>query len=259
MSEHRKYGWIPDLPDVRDHVYKLPQKMRISSLPKSVDLRPNCPPVLHQGKLGSCTANAVCTAHMFSQMKQKSKTPMSPSRLFLYYNTRWIEGTTYVDCGSQIRNSIKVIANKGVCSESLWPYLEDKFKVRPTTPCFKEAKKFQSLKYERLNNSNLSALKGCLASGYPFVFGFTVYDSFEGERIANTGTVYMPDFGVEGVVGGHAVLAVGYDDSTQRFTVMNSWGESWGNRGFFTIPYKYLINPYLADDFWTIRTVETGL
>jgi C1A family cysteine protease len=98
-------------------------------------------------------------------------------------------------------------------------------------------------------------MKGCLASGYPFVFGFTVYDSFESQQVANTGIVPMPASG-ESVVGGHAVMAVGYDDSQHRFIVRNSWGSGWGMQGYFTIPYAYLTEANLSSDFWTIRLVQ---
>ena len=98
-------------------------------------------------------------------------------------------------------------------------------------------------------------MKGCLASGYPFVFGFTVYESFESDQVAQTGHVPMPQAG-EQVVGGHAVLAVGYDDSNQWFIVRNSWGPNWGMQGYFTMPYLYLLDPNLSGDFWMGQTVE---
>ena len=109
------------------------------------------------------------------------------------------------------------------------------------------------MSYSRVTQS-LTQMKGCLASGYPFVFGFTVYDSFESQQVANTGIVPMPASG-ESVVGGHAVMAVGYDDSQHRFIVRNSWGSSWGMQGYFTIPYAYL-EANLSSDFWTIRLVQ---
>ena len=116
------------------------------------------------------------------------------------------------------------------------------------------AKKFRAVSYQRVDRT-LSQMKGCLADGFPFVFGFTVYDSFESAQVARTGALQMPK-PREGVVGGHAVLAVGYDDKSERFTVRNSWGTSWGKRGYFTMPYSYLLTDNLSDDFWTIRLVH---
>ena len=98
-------------------------------------------------------------------------------------------------------------------------------------------------------------LKGCLAAGYPFVFGFTVLSSFETQEVADTGVMPMPADG-DKQLGGHAVCCVGYDDDKQCFVVRNSWGSSWGDGGYFYMPYKYMTDSGLASDFWTIRWVE---
>ena len=250
----KKYGWIPDLPDARDHMFAAPVKV-LAALPTKVDLRPQCPAVLDQGDLGSCTANAIANAHLFEQLKEQALKPFSPSRLFIYYNERAMEGTVNIDSGAMIRDGIKSIAKQGVCSEPMWPYVIAKFTKKPTAKCYREALKHQAISYQRLVQI-ASQLKGCLAAGYPFVFGFTVYESFETNAVAKTGTVPMP-LPKEKVLGGHAVLAVGYDDATQRFLVMNSWGTGWGMQGFFTMPYLYLTDPHLSSDFWTVRLVET--
>lgn len=249
----KKYGWIPDLPDARDHMYAAPATV-LAALPTKVDLRPQCPAVLDQGALGSCTANAIANDHLFDQLKQHAPKPFPPSRLFIYYNERAMEGTVDTDSGAMIRDGIKSIAKQGVCPESMWPYDIAKFRTKPTKKCYQEALKHQVVSYQRLVQI-ASQLKGCLAAGYPFVFGFTVYESFETQAVTTTGTVPMPAPS-EKVLGGHAVLAVGYDDSTQRFLVMNSWGTTWGMKGFFTMPYLYLTDPHLASDFWTVRLVE---
>lgn len=124
------------------------------------------------------------------------------------------------------------------------------FTKKPSDASYNEAKSHLSKTYERL--TTIDQFKNCLASGYPFVYGFTVYESFESDQVAKTGIVAMPKKS-EQVLGGHAVLAVGYDDATKRFTTQNSWGPSWGQKGFFTIPYDYLANRNLSDDFWVIK------
>ena len=253
IKSNSRYGWVPDLPDHRDHMFAAPVAIQ-KSLPPKVDLRPSCPPVLDQGQLGSCTANAIGNAHRFDQMKQGAPKTFMPSRLFIYYNERAMEGTVGSDSGAQIRDGIKSIAQLGVCDEKDWPYTITKFKNKPSAALYKKALKYQALTYRRLTQ-NATQMKSCLASGYPFVFGFTVYESFESQAVAKSGVVPMPG-AKESTLGGHAVLAVGYDDTAQRFTVMNSWSTSWGKKGFFTIPYAYLTDTGLASDFWTVSTVE---
>jgi C1A family cysteine protease len=247
----RTYGWIPDFPDARDRVYGLPRKSGV--LPASVDLRTGCPAVYDQGNLGSCTANAIGAAIEFDQMKQKLPAS-TPSRLFIYYNERVIEGSIDADSGAQIRDGIKTVAAEGACPETMWPYVEERFATAPPTPCYEYAKLHPAVQYARVAQDT-GQMKACLAAGYPFVFGFTVYESFEGHNVATSGFVQMPGV-LEAELGGHAVLAVGYNDSVQRFLVRNSWGSSWGVGGYFTIPYAYLTDSNLANDFWVIRVVK---
>jgi len=251
-SPPHRFGWVPDVPDQRDHLYAAPV-VAIRKLPKKVDLRKGCPPVYDQGQLGSCTANAIGAAIQFIQKKQKVKDFM-PSRLFIYYNEREMEGTIDSDSGAMIRDGIKSVAHLGVCPEDMWKYIISMFRDRPTVACYREAKSHQAILYQRVAR-NLNQMKGCLASGFPFVYGFTVYESFEDEAVSRTGEAPMPGPG-EQVLGGHAVLAVGYDDAAQRFIVRNSWGKKWGKKGYFTMPFQYLLDDSLSDDFWTIRLVE---
>lgn len=244
-----RYGWLPDLPDQRDHRYAAPATIA-KTLPARVDLRQQCPPVLDQSVLGSCTANAIANAHYFGQLKQDPAAAALPSRLFIYYNQRMMAGTHDHDSGATLRDGIKSIARQGVCTENRWPYDIAKFAKKPTTIAFKEALKQQELTYRRVPQS-LSQLKGCLAEGWPFLFGFTVYQSFESPRVSRTGQISLPS-PIESPLGGHAALAVGYDDIRQNFTLMNSWGEKWGERGFGYLPYAYLLDPGLAGDFWVM-------
>jgi C1A family cysteine protease len=218
-----------------------------------VDLRPASPPVYYQGHLGSCTANVIAAAIQFDQMKQRRVPIFTPSRLFIYYNARVLEGTVAADSGAMFRDGIKSVAAQGVCPEIMWSYDAAAFRVRPTDPCYQVAAWHKAVRYQRVGQ-DLIQMKGCLVSGYPFACGFTVYRSFESFQVASTGHVPLPEPGEE-VVGSHAALAVGYDDSRQWFIVRNSYGAGWGMNGYFTLPYEYLTRESLASDFWVIQLV----
>jgi C1A family cysteine protease len=249
----KRYGWIPDLPDQRDRMFAAPAPT-LRALPPRVDLRSGCPPIYNQGALGSCTANAIAGALQFDQIKQGQADRFTPSRLFIYYNERVIEGTVDEDSGAMLRDGIKTVAKQGAPHEPLWPYVVAKFRSRPAAAAYKDAAKHQALLYQRLPRT-IDQIRGCLADGYPFVFGFSVYESFESAAVARTGTVPMPA-PREVLLGGHAVLAVGYDEPSQRIVARNSWGATWGDDGYFTMPYAYLLDGGLSDDFWTVRAVE---
>jgi C1A family cysteine protease len=250
----QRYGWIRDLPDKRDFRFSAPLQVTVA-LPSSVDLTSACPPVYDQGQLGSCTANAIAAALEFDQMKQNQSQIFVPSRLFIYYNERAMEGTVNSDSGAQIRDGMKCVANQGACPEDMWPYDLANWATQPPDSCYQTALQYKATVYRSIAQ-NIDQMKGCLASGYPFVYGFTVYDSFESDQVAQTGQVPMPMPQQEQVVGGHAVLAVGYDDDNQWFIARNSWGPNWGMQGYFTMPYAYLLDPDLSSDFWMVRTVE---
>jgi len=248
----RRYGWNPELPDHRDQLFAAGPE-HLTSLPPKMDLRPLCPPVYDQGELGSCTANAIGAAVEFDFMKQQLPV-ITPSRLFIYFNERVLEHSVASDSGARIRDGIKTIAKQGVCSEATWGYDIARFAEKPPVTAYAEALGRRALQYQSVLR-RITQLKGCLAACFPFVFGFTVYSSFESKTVERTGVVDLPH-GSEKVLGGHAVLAVGYDDATQRFIVRNSWGASWGQAGYFTIPYSYLLSADLASDFWTIRMMQ---
>ena len=242
---------------MRDHAYAAPL---FGSMPPVVDLSAACPPVYQQGALESCSGNAIAAAIQFERMRQGfANSGYVPSRLFIYYNERDIEGTVDGDSGAQLRDGIKSVASLGDCFETgpdAWPYVIARFKDRPSPGCYASARKDRTVSYSRLVPT-LDQLKGCLASGYPFIFGMTAYESFESPAVARAGIVPMPVHG-ERVAGGHAAMAVGYRDDQQRFIVRNSWGRGWGMAGYFTIPYAYLLTPGLSGDFWTIRLMSAA-
>jgi C1A family cysteine protease len=248
----KKYGWLPDLPDHRDLQFS--EKFTAqAALPSSVDLSSKMPAVYVQGELGSCTANAIGAAFEYDLIQQKLPS-FTPSRLFIYYNERSVEGTIKSDAGAMIRDGIKVVNKFGACKEVTWTYDITKFAKKPTTAAFKEAMSHLGVKYYSVNQTE-NDVKTALASGFPVVFGFTVYEGFESPAVAKTGVLNMPT-STERQLGGHAVLIVGYDDAKKQFKVRNSWGSSWGMKGYFVMPYQYVTNPKLASDFWVLQQIS---
>jgi len=227
---------------------------RLLRLPSKVDLRPQEHfHIYDQGHLGSCTANAIGAAYHFDQIRQGVK-DFIPSRLFIYYNERAMEGSVGQDAGAYIRDGIKSLNKLGVCDEKAWPYNESRFTHKPSKQCYEAALCNTAKEYARVPQT-LEAMKGCLNEGFPFAFGFVVMSSFQLPDVAATGRMHMPgpyDF----VMGGHAVQACGYDDGKEVFIVRNSWGLGWGDNGYFYMPYAYITNPGLAEDFWMIRFIE---
>jgi len=246
----RNLGWIPDLPDHRDFTYVVP---RTDKLPSMVDLIPGCPAPYDQTTLRSSTAQALAAALEYDRIRRGLRS-WTPSRLMLYYLGRVREGTTRVDLGMQIRTGLKVAIKDGICQEDLWGYDPTKFARKPPARCFGDVRRHYAVAYRRVPRS-LHTLKVCLADGFPIICGLTVYESFASGRVARLGTVGVPGDG-ERCLGGHTVLVVGYDDDSRRFVIRNSWGARWGRRGYGVIPYDYLVNPDLSDDFWMIETVS---
>lgn len=254
LSKKRVYNWIPDIPDKRDLLYAAPRIFK-TAMPKSVDLRPNCSKIEDQGDLGSCTAQASVAALEYLENVNKKDIYEDLSRLFVYYCTRKLQNTIRYDSGASLRTTIKALAKYGACPEDTYPYKIMAYKNKPPESCFNQALEHRVIQYIRLNT--IRDMKVCLASGYPFCFGFSVYESFESEIVENTGKAELPKEN-EACLGGHAVLGVGYNDSTQRFLIRNSWGEDWGMDGYFTLPYDYLADRDLSDDFWTIK-IASGI
>jgi len=254
-----KLGWLPDLPDARDFIYEAPLKMKGANvLPSKVDLRKICPPVFNQGALGSCTANALLAAVECGKRLQGQKTKRL-SRLFLYYNERDMIGTVSSDSGAYLRDGVKSLNKQGVCLEKEWRYGSStkpgaKFTKKPSKKCYESALDNQIISYWRIS-PDFQDIRACLADGYPFVFGFSVYSSFMTEEVYNTGIMPMPK-PYESMLGGHAVMAAGYDDDKEMLLVRNSWGKEWGDKGYFWMPYEYIFNTKNCSDFWTIREVE---
>lgn len=258
-------GWRPDLPDMRDQVVAPPTEALVELITSTTHLdlsaSPFMPPVWNQGQLGSCTAHSVGCAYEFAAHASGAPQVGTPSRLFIYYGERLIEGSVSEDAGAEIRDGFKVLAS-GVPPETDWPYDISKFAQAPPALADTDAKAHLTTVYQRVPQTALGVkailLGSALGAGRPVSFGFTVYSSFESEVVASTGVVPMPRTH-ESVLGGHAVAIVGWDDLYEfpngdgegAWIVRNSWDVTWGRAGYCLMPYRYLLNKRLANDFWT--------
>lgn len=264
------YGWRRSNPDHRDHIYSTPRNV-LQKLPSSIDLDPlnnsvGVPfdPCWDQGALGCCGPSSLAENILYDliinsqpNVKQPNKIVV-PSRLFSYYTTRELMDTIKSDSGVDNRTMLKALNQFGWCNEDLCPYDITKFEDKPSYAAYSQAIGRKLEEYSNVPQSS-AQMKGCLAGdpdngilGRPFIFGFTVYESFESDEVTRTGVVPLPAYS-EKVLGGHDVLIMGYNDLTQLFKFKNHYSDSWGDRGYGYIPYSYAINPDLAGDFWCVK------
>jgi C1A family cysteine protease len=249
--DNKRYGWTPDHPDQRDLMFAF-NADDAARYAGPYDLRAHVPPHDDQGQLGSCTAHG--GSHAYRTMLLTEGFPdVHLSRLGLYYDTRAVEGTTRSDSGAQIRDVIKVLAKTGIGPESDWPYDITQFAKKPPKNYYTDAKKDLAVQYERVAVSSLG-IRAALAEGLPVIIGISVYESFESDDVAKTGVVPMPGNN-EQLLGGHCMLVVGYGQKPGYFTVHNSWGDGWGDKGDCYIPEAYLGNPNLGEDYWVLKKV----
>ncbi|HEY9765957.1 MAG TPA: C1 family peptidase [Chroococcales cyanobacterium] len=218
----------------------------MAALPASADLRSSCSTVGDQGNLGACSAWAMGRGlREYMENKNHEKyTQLAP--LYFYYKEREIAGSINEDSGSTITDGMTVLKDTGICAESDWPYDVAKFNVKPSAKAEGGASKFKVKSTVALNS--LTEVKAQLAKGNAIAFGFKVYKSFMGKDVAKTGLMPLPKPG-EQMMGGHAVLAVGYDEAKKVLIVRNSWGPAWGDKGYFYMPYA-VVDKY-SMDFWT--------
>lgn len=255
---NRKYILKKDAKDDRDYVFSLTPHQSVK-IPSSIDLRELCPAVYDQGQEGSCTANAGCAARVMLM----GNITLNLSRAFLYYEERNLEGTTSEDSGANIRDICKATQNFGICEDVLMPYTDQDYTTPPSNDALQNGVKYKITAYKRL--TSLDDIKKSLAFNQrPVLIGMTVYESMESDIVAQTGQLPLPA-ATEQELGGHAVLVVGYKDTiTQKkcifnrnknntssagyLIIRNSWGEVWGDKGYFYMPYEYF-NKY-TNDYW---------
>lgn len=251
-----KYGLKPSKKHVSDLHYAASP---ILSLPPVFSLRQQCPPVYDQGQTGSCTGNSTAGVCQLKRTLEGKQNVVEPSRSFIYYNARAMEGTTGEDAGATIKDVCTGVIQNGFCSENEWPLDPATFLTTPPQKCFDDAKpeaggQFLWVGEGLTGNALVKALKQAIASKDPIVAGITVYESFESAQVAKTGMVPVPHFW-EQVLGGHAIAIIGWNDHIKCFECRNSWGPQWGDNGYFFLPYAFVGNPRLASEFGALQLI----
>ena len=252
----RRFGWRPDQLDPRDHLFSFtPGAQRVLPPVASVDGKYN-PPIGDQLNLGACTGWMATYLH--EQLRRKlGGQPAIPSPMATYWWTRFIEGglpQTKIDSGATIRDAVRSLVAYGAAPEELWPYQPPSFARRPSTMAQQAAAARQVISYLRV--STLDGIKASIVDGYPVGFGFLVFPSMMTPAVDRTGKVPMPAAS-ENPEGGHACAFVAYNDTSRLLTFRNQWGVGWGRNGYGYLPYEYVTNPQLCQDWWTLRTVES--
>jgi C1A family cysteine protease len=243
---NRKYNLKVDRkPVIAPHLFvSLPQT---TALPNIVDLRNKWNFVYDQGAIGSCTSVAICS------LIKADRPTLTPSRLFLYYNERALDGDIQDDAGSTLTQGVNALVHYGICQESLWPYNVNKFADSPPQVAFTDGMRHRIGGYRHIPQ-DLGSIKTALHNRIPFVLGIQVYASFESDHASRTGMIPYPNVRTETYLGGHAIVISGYDDLRGLFLFRNSWGPRWGSNGYGYIPYRYILDRGLTSDLWCIQT-----
>lgn len=253
-----RFGWKRDHLDCRDLHLTIPTRV---PLPATFDQRTAqstaafMPPVYDQKTEGSCTANAGSCSVDFER-KAQGLPFLTPSRNFIYYNTRSIEGTTSQDAGGELRDVMKTLAAQGACDETDWAYSDATLFAKPPDSCYASALKAEATTYSRVTQAEYFIKHSISILQRPIMYGMSVFAQIQSDAAANTGQVTMPDLDTDEPIGGHATCLVGFNDTTRLFTFRNSWGAGWGDGGYGYIPYDYILNSQLASDFWVVLAEE---
>lgn len=237
------------------HLQLMKKQVRLlDSFPEKYEVK--CGFVYDQGNIGSCVAHGTCSAYRIMYNNRFGR-DITPSRLFLYYRTR-AEEHNLGNEGCVIDDALKCLESKGVCKENIWPYITSKENTMPPKICYKDALKHRAKTWGKLvaNPNMIVSIKQVLLTNKPVIFGTMVYSSFEGGDVEKTGIIPIPDMKKESVLGGHCMLIVGYDDTKKLVKVLNSWGSDWGDNGFCYIPYDYITNEKLCDEFLFINELN---
>jgi len=248
-------GYLPDRLDHRDAAYRIKLSAPAPALivNGAYDLRQKCPPVYDQANTNGCVAHAAAFLVQYDRMLEGLPNYV-PSRLFVYWNARKLENDTQADDGCEIRDAVKALATLGAPPESDWPFDPSKVCVEPPVKSYTDALTDKVIEYSSVVQTH-DTIAVCLAAGFPVAFGSSVFSAIDSDAVSATGDIPMPS-STDAPEGGHAMAIVGTLPTRSLYIIRNSWGTDWGNAGYGTMPYDYILNPDLTDDLWVVRLVE---
>ena len=247
------FGWRPELPKLKDFKFRASPMMATPLPPQSPDRRAlgHNADVINQGDIGSCVGCSSTYGVGFLRRTDKDKLSTNYSALQLYYDARIRDGQQWetVDAGAYIRDAMDSLRETGVAPAKRWPYVEKKFSKKPPANVYREAARWKLGSHWRCNT--VDEMMKAIAAGCALVGGLAWYASMSTPEVDHTGILPIPKAG-DSLEGGHALYFDMYDQPSRMFRFQNSWGESWGDRGYGYVPFQFLANPELADDFWAM-------
>lgn len=221
----------------------------LGSIPGAFRL-PNLPPPQDQLDISACAVNA-CAAALNTLYAHMGMKLFQASRMFLYYNTRRYIMRLHqldVDSGCNLRDVCCAASTFGVCNESQWPYRRNLLGMQPPSKLYGAAASIPGCTHHAVQQC-LPHILACLLNNQPIVMGMSMFTNVR--SIQKDGILAMPRE-QDTLLGAHAVMLCGYDLKEHRLLVQNCWGEAWANRGFFEVPFDFVLNGTYCWDLWTM-------
>jgi len=210
------------------------------------------PEIVDQGNIESCVPTCISTVYYYLTMKQSNHLNFRISRLYLYYQFRRLYDDVKLDEGSTIRDCINILYKDGVVPEFLYPYVESKIFNNPSEFLEKYSRFCKCLGFENISRK---VIKQYLLLDNPVLCGIKLFDSVYSDEVKNSGIInYSEEY--DKILGGHCIILVGFDDSKKYYKFINSWGSTWGDKGFGYLPYDYIKNIRLSNEFYIIKNIS---
>jgi hypothetical protein len=210
------------------------------------------PEIADQGNIESCVPTCISTVYYYLTMKQSNYLNFRISRLYLYYQFRKLYDDVKLDEGSTIRDCINILHKDGIVPEFLYPYIETKVFNNPSEFLEKYSRFCKCLGFENISRK---VIRQNLLLDNPVLCGIKLFESIYKDEVKNTGIInYSEEY--DKILGGHCIILVGFDNNKKYYKFINSWGPTWGDKGFGYLPYEYIKNIRLSNEFYIIKNIS---